>query len=176
MEINEQIIEIFEDCKIARADGICCLLALFYGYKPTYIPKDLKIKLNASGIYKEELGSITWKVPLFNTQVTAFQWVKDEYVVLFKEHNSEKGGKVRESTARMKRLFAKNPDVRKDDVIGATKMYLLNTDPKYIRFPHYFIEKGKGGDKTYDIIDWIEKYKENQNRGVGRVSHTNTMR
>lgn len=176
MEINEQIIEVFDECKIYKADGICYLLALFYGYKPTYIPEDLKVKLNASGIYKEELGSITWNIPLFNTQVTAFQWVKDEYVKLFKQHNSDRGGKVREATSRMKKLFAKNPDIRKDDVIGATKMYLLNTDPRYIRFPHYFIEKGVGGNKTYDILDWIEKYKENQERSQGRTSHTNTLK
>jgi hypothetical protein len=176
MEINEEILEIFKEVKIYPADGICYLIAVFYGYKPHYIPADLKVKVNASGIYGVKGGNLHWNVPLFKNQETGFDWVKTEYVQMFKEHNPTRGGHVREATARMKRLFAKNPDIRKDDIIGATRMYLINTDSQYIRNPHFFIEKGTGGNKTTDILDWIDKHKENVNRGQGRVSHTNTLR
>ena len=176
MEINEKIIEIFKEFKILPADGICYLLAVFYSYKPTYIPIDLVIKLNAAGVYEEKNGEIHWKVPLFKNVETAFAWVKTEYVAMFKEHNSDKGGHAREATTRMKKIFSKNPEIRKDDVIGATRMYLINTDPQYIRLPHYFIEKGVGGNKIFDLLNWIDKYKENENRGQGRVSHTNTLK
>jgi hypothetical protein len=176
MKINEQILEIFSEFKIYPADGICYLIALFHGYEPTYIPEDLKIKINATGIIGEKNKNLHWNIPLYEEQVTAFDWVRTEYVPLFKEANSDRGGNVRESIARMKKLFAANPDIRKDDVIGATKMYLLNTESKYIRNPHYFIQKGKGAEKTYDILDWIDKYKLTKEQQQGRTSHTNTLK
>ena len=176
MKINEQILEIFSEFKIYPPDGICYLISLYYGYEPTYIPEDLKIKMNATGIISEKDGNLHWKIPLYDEQVTAFDWVKTEYVPLFKAANPERGGKVREATARMKKLFAANPEIRKEEVIGATKMYLNNTDFRYIRFPHYFIEKGKGADKIYDILDWIDKYRLVARQRQGRMSNTNTLK
>ncbi len=176
MEINEQILEIFREFKIFPADGICYLMSVFHGYEPTYIPDELKVKINASGIIVEKNKNIHWNIPLYKEQITGFDWIKTEYVALFKVANPDRGGNVRESTARMKRLFAKNPEIRKDDIIGATKMYLLNTDSKYIRNPHYFIEKGSGATKTYDILDWIDKYNLTKDEQQGRTSHSNTMR
>lgn len=176
MEINIRILEIFEEVKIHKADGICYLLSLFYGYEPSYIPDYIKIKMNMTKIYTNLDGNLHWNVPLFEGQTTAFDWVKTEYAPLFKEANPDRGGKIRESVARMKKLFAKNPDVRKEDVIGATKMYLFNTDYNYIRFPHYFIEKGVGADKTSDLLDWVEKYKLSQTIGEGRVTNRNTIK
>ena len=41
----------------------------------------------------------------------------------------------------MKKFFATYPDVRKDEVIDATVMYLQNTNRTYVRNPHYFILK-----------------------------------
>lgn len=160
MQINEQVLKILAEFNIRRDNGICYLISLFHGYQPDYIPEKLKQKINVSKIVEMDRdGTIKWNIPLYDGQETKFQWVKTEYVPLFKARNSSKGGKVRESTARMKKLFANNPDIRKEDVLGATKMYLINTNPEYIRFPHYFIEKGKGVEKTNDILDWIEKYK-----------------
>lgn len=176
MQINEEILEIFKEFNIFPADGICYLIAVFHGYEPTYIPDTFKQKVHASGIFVEKDKNIHWNVPLYKKQVTAFEWVKTEYVPMFKQANSSRGGHVREATSRMKKLFAKEPEIRKDDVIGAVRMYLLNTDPTYIRQPHYFIEKGTGGNKTYDILDWIDKYKLTKEQQVGRTSHTNTMR
>jgi len=176
MTVNEQILEVFKEFKIFPSNGICYLIALYHGYDPTYIPDLLKQKVNATGIISVKDKNIHWNIPLYENQVTAFEWVKTEYVAMFKAANSDKGGNVRESISRMKKLFAKNPDVRKDDVIGATRMYLLNTDVRFIRNPHYFIEKGVGVNKTSDILDWIDKYKLTKNQQVGRTSHTNTMR
>lgn len=159
MKINKLILETFDKYHIYKPDGICYLLSLHYEYEPSYIPEDFKQKVHTTGIVQNENGSITWKVPLFEGQEVAFKWVETEYVVLFKKANPKKGGKVRESIKRMKKLFADNPDIRKDDVLGATQLYLNNTDSEYIRFPHYFIEKGTGVDKTNDILDWIDKHR-----------------
>lgn len=173
--INDEILEILSEFKIQRDDGICYLISLFYSYKPNYIPDILKQKMNTTGIYTEDKGSIKWNIPLFEGQQTAFDWVKTEYVQMFKDANELKGGNVREATTLLKQLFAKNPVIRKDDIIGATRMYLLNTDPKYIMFPHYFIQKGRGADKTETIQTWLEKYELAKNQEQGRSAITNTM-
>ena len=157
MTINSRILEILEEVRIRKDDGICYLLSLFYGYKPDYIPELLKQKMNITKIVVEEHGSLRWNVPLFEEQETAFDWVKTEYVELFRD--SGKASHSREAITRMKKLFAKNPDIRKEDVIKATEMYLYNTESKYVRYPHYFIEKGTGAEKTNDILEWIDKCK-----------------
>lgn len=174
MNINDEILEIFEECKIQKDDGICYLLSLYYSYKPSYIPDTLKQKMNITGIYTEDKGSIKWNVPLFDGQQTAFDWVKD-YVKLFKDANSERGGHVKEATNLIKKLFAVNPEIRKDDIIGATKLYIRNTDVRYIMFPHYFIQKGVGAAKTQTILTWLEKYESAKDQETGKSSITNTM-
>lgn len=59
----------------------------------------------------------------------------------------------------MKKLFYENPDIRVDEIIGASKMYIRNTNNKYIREARYFIYKGIGADKVSDLLTWIEKYR-----------------
>lgn len=167
MTINSRILEILEEAGIRKDDGICYLLSLFYGYKPDYIPEILKQKINITKIVVEERGDYKWNVPLFEEQQTAFDWVKTEYVELFRHVG--KASNSREAIARMKKLFAKNPDIRKEDVIRATEMYLYNTDSRYVRYPHYFIEKGSGAEKTNDILEWIDKCK------LSEVSNNQTI-
>lgn len=155
--INSDILDILEEFKIKKDDGICYLMSLFYGYKPSYIPQDIIYKIQASGIIVESKTGIDWKIPLFEGQETVWEWVNSEYIKMFTDAGN--GGHAKDSIIRMKKLFAKNPEIRKDDVIGATQLYLYNTDNKFIRKPHYFIEKGVGAEKTQDILDWIDKYK-----------------
>lgn len=102
-------------------------------------------------------------------------WVKDEYVAMFKAKNPDKGGKVKECVMRMKKMFQENPEIRKEDVILTTKLYLSQTNSKYIRFPHYFLKKGVGTEAIYEFLDWYEKYKDGKLAGQGRQSVTNTM-
>lgn len=179
MKINEKIIDALKECNIKVDDALPYLISLHHGYNPSYIPDILKQKMNITGIYEKDdkSGTIKWNEPLYFGGATAFDWVKTEYVPMFKAINPQRGGKVRESMARMKRIFADNPDIRKQDVLAATDYYLTNTDPAYIRFPHYFIEKGKGINKTNDLLDWIDKVKalETVSQGIGRVDKSNTM-
>jgi len=77
----------------------------------------------------------------------------------------------------MKKLFAENPSIRKGDIIGATKMYLYNTDPRFIRFPLLFsFQKGAGASKINDILSWIDKYKLVEDQQNGRTSYSNTIK
>lgn len=160
--INKKLLDVLKEYKITPDEAIPYLVSIYYNYNPLYIPIELKRKINSTGIVYERNGEIEWKIGLFEGQETTFSWVKDEYVPLFKDANSEKGGGVRESIARMKKFFSENPDIRKDEVIGATKLYLANTDPKYIRKTYYFIFKGSGISKISDLYDWVQKYRESE--------------
>lgn len=104
-----------------------------------------------------------------------WNWVKTEYVAMFKAKNPSKGGKVKESIARMKKMFAARPEIRKEDVLATVKLYLSQTDSRFIRFPHYFLKKGVGTDAIYEFDDWYDQYLESQDAGIGRDSVTNTI-
>jgi|SRR6218665_641795 len=179
MEINEKILEIFEEFDIPKDDGLCYLISLHFGLNPSFIPDLLKKKVNSSQIAEaDEDGSLKWNAELFKSKNmnTPFDWVKTEYVKLFSERNPEKGGNIKESTNRMKAFFAKNPEVRKDDVLDATRLYLSRTDPAYIRLPHYFIEKGAGAAKISDLESWLERLKEEKEQVAMRSRNlTNTL-
>ena len=114
-------------------------------------------------------------VPEDTDKKDPWAWVKDEYCAMFKAKNPTKGGKVRESVARMKKMFSAMPEMRKEDVILTTKLYLSQTDSRFIRFPHYFLKKGQGADAIYEFADWYEKYIDSKGAGEGRTSKTNTM-
>lgn len=160
MKINDKIIETLRELKIPPDDGVPYLLALYYEFKPSYIPAKLKQKVNATGIVKSDgTKGLKWDIPLFEGGKTNFDWVKTEFVQMFKDANPEKRGNGSYAMARMKRLFTEHPEIRKDEVIGAARMYIASTDSKYLRFSHYFIEKGKGKDKIQDILEWIDKYR-----------------
>jgi len=183
MKINDKIMEVFAEFDIPKDDGLCFLLATYFDLKPSTIPELAKSKVNAANILCEENGKIMWNIPLFDVPdiqeelpLNHFEWVKTEYVELFKTRNPEKGGNVRESMARMRKFFARNPEVRKKDVLEATWMYLCNTDPMYIRFPHYFIEKGSGADRISDLENWLDIRQEQLKIAEGKKENlTNTL-
>ena len=104
-----------------------------------------------------------------------WRWVKTEYVPLFKAKNPDKGKYAREATARLKAMFSARPEIRKEDVLLTVKLYLSQTDSRYIRFPHYFLKKGQGANAIYEFDSWYEQYLEAKKTETGRTSKTNTM-
>jgi hypothetical protein len=176
MKINPKIKEVMADHRINYDDALGYLFAIYYGHRPSYIPASIRAKVNSTKVVSHDpKKGYTFTIPLFLGVETAFEWVETEYVVLFEETNPDKGGKVAEATKRMKKFFADNPQYRKEDVIGATEMYLSNTDSTYIMFPHYFIKKGRGLDATETLLDWVKKYKL-ANSTMDRSDVQNTMR
>jgi hypothetical protein len=176
MTINTEIYPILKEFNIGQEDGVSYLLMKYFGLKPTYIPEILIAQMNRTGIYFiDNNNSLQWRLPLFNEQETAFDWVKKEYVQLFVDANPDKRGNGNSSVRLMKAFFAANPEVRKEEVIEATKMYIRNNDSRYIRLSHYFISKGRGANKIEELKDWIEKYRLWQNKGQGRTSTATTM-
>lgn len=81
-------------------------------------------------------------------------WVGDEYCPLFQSRG--KFSHLKECTLRFQRLFKENPQLTKEEVLGATKLYLQRV--LYIREPHYFISKGSGAERIQDILTWVANY------------------
>ena len=174
MKINSKIIETLIDKQLPIDDSILFLLAIYFKLETSVFSNTFIRTIHSLGIYTLDDTNFVWRVPLFEGGTTNFDWVKDEYVPMFKAKNKDKGGKVREATIRMKKFFADNPDIRKDEVIKATQVYLLNTDLRFIRYPHYFIKKGKGVEEVSDLYDWIQKIRDEE-KPVKRTSLNNIM-
>lgn len=173
MKINKNLIQLLKSSGLDPNDVIPYLLGLYFGYVSTYTPEELKVRVNILKIVEHSETGLVWNLPIFDGMVSdPFDWIKEEYISLFKAIG--KGGNLRDTTVRMKKLFAENPDYRKDEIIEATKLYISNTEPKYVRLPHYFIRKGDGVNVTQDICIWIEKYRQSQ--GVAPTANHNRLR
>jgi len=161
LEFNPDIKEIIEEFNLDYDLSFNYLLAIYHNLKTNNYSYEFQTIMAKTGIIFIGVdGKDEWKIPLYIGQETAFEWVKD-YCELFKRANKAKGGHIKSSTARMKKMFSINPEVRKDEVLGATIMYINQVeDFGYLMFPHYFISKGVGADKTENLLDWIDKYKE----------------
>lgn len=156
--INEGVKNLLREKGISIQDGIAYLICLYYGVSPSYIPKDLVRRVLALPIVTIDYttDTIEWKIPLFEEQEIGFEWVV-EWMNLFKKVNVERRGVKRDVLTRMKKFFANNPSVRKDDVFSATKLYLKRiTDPIYCKKSHKFIYEADG---TSMLLDYVEQAK-----------------
>lgn len=176
MQINSRVIDIIKEFDVNHDDCIGYMLMKYFDLEVSYIPDILKAQVNRMGIFEiDNYGTLQWKIPLFGEQVTAFSWVKTEYMQLFKDANPDRRGTASYCVSRMKKLFANHPEIRKDEVLNATAMYIRNTNSDYIRMSHYFISKGIGAERTEDILIWIEKFRLAEKSEEGRTSITRTM-
>lgn len=166
MKINKKISETFTRFSIDPDEGLLYLLGLFFSLNVDHLDESMKKKVLMSKVVEYSTTGLKWNIPLFEGQETAFAWVTDEYVKLFA--SCDKDTNAREATARMKKLFAENPDIRKEEVLSATEMYLSNTNPKYVKLPHYFLRKGAGADLTQDILTWVERLRTSIEQSVDR--------
>ena len=140
-------------------------MSVYFQLKPSFIPDKLKQFVNATGIlFTDEFKTLQWAIPLFSDIdiEMSWKWVQTEYLQLFLDANKNKRGTVKSCVMRMKRMFIENPDVRKHEVIGATKLYLESiNDYTYLKQADYFIHKGVGINKTEDLLDWIGVFRKN---------------
>tara|TARA_R110002050_G_scaffold57833_2_gene130051 strand:+ start:4437 stop:4970 length:534 start_codon:yes stop_codon:yes gene_type:complete len=163
-KINPDVINLLKECNVSVDAGLGYLLCLANNIMPVYIPYKLVQQVLGTGIVVHDDKGITWRMPLFGTQETGFAWIKDWHNLFepFGTHNKHK----REVITKMKHFFAENPDIRVEEVIGATKMYVANQIREgYPRLPHYFITKGRGLDKISDLLTWIDTYREQNVEG-----------
>jgi len=162
MKINIQIRAVLDQYNIPVEDGLAYLLSIYFDCRPSYTPPLLVQRMNVTNILG--IGAnreIIWHIPLFEEgSQTKWDWVK-EWNAEFGNINKKRKAPDKDCITRMKAFFADNPDVRKEDVIGATKMYFRTlSNAEYITSSHYFISKGVGRDRTSALEGWVEKYRE----------------
>jgi hypothetical protein len=161
MTINSQIKTSLQEFGIPVDDGIAYLLSVYFECRPSYTPSLLIQRVNLTNILGiDENRDLKWNIPLFEEMSTAgkWEWVKD-WVDSFGNINKLRRGNVKTATTRMKAFFAENPDVRKEEIIGATQMYFRSlSSSEYLTTSHYFIFKDKGKDRVSPLEEWIEKY------------------
>lgn len=152
LTVNSSILEKLSNANISIQDGIAFLLSLYYEVYPSYVPEILKTKVLALGIVTKDYSSdeIIWRQPLFEESLDNFEWI-DDWLLLFKNKNPQRRGNKREVLKRMKRFFANNPNSTPEEVLKATKSYLNQTAPQYVRMSQRFIYEQDGSSmlKTY---------------------------
>ena len=181
--INPRIKDILTEYRIPYKDGLSVLISIYYDCVPSYtdlpVVERLYKKVLSTGICSgnHNVGKgVEWRIPLFEDQLTQFDWVK-EYVEVFKKCNPSVPGTVTECTKRFKKFYSEHPTVRFEDIKGAVNMYLKSlNDYKYIMHPHYFIYKGVGLDKTSMLEYWLEEYYKEKGSLNSRNSLSNTMK
>lgn len=156
MKINSKIISILDTLGITEQDGLSYLTSLYHGYIASYTPIDLINTMDDSGIYSRSSNGINWDIELFNEDLG---WL-EEYIELFMIKNPQRGRHKKEVNLRMTKFLKENVNVTSNEILSATEFYLENTDPIYVKQPHYFISKGSGSNKTSFLTEWLEKDKE----------------
>lgn len=164
MEINQQIRDLLDSFGINQEDGLSYLLSVYYDCRPSYTPTTLIQKINATNILG--IGAsreLIWNIPLFVSSVETdgkWDWVK-LWNKSFGDINPKRRGTDKDCILRMKKFFAENPEVRKEDVVNATQMYFSSlSDRQYLISSHYFIYKGVGRDKISALASWVERYQQ----------------
>lgn len=164
MKINPQIPAILKEFNIPENDAIAYLLSIYFNCRPSYTPPLLVQKLNVTNILGiNSLKEIQWNIPLFEIDSVSkdkWDWVKD-WNDQFGYINPKRKGSLKTCVIRMKAFFAENPDVRKEEVLGATLLYFKSvTNREYLTTSHYFISKGVGKDRNSVLERWVEQYQE----------------
>lgn len=175
MQINSEIKEILSENGIKYEDGLSFLLSLYYDCLPTYCPDSLKSQMLKTNIFSTDPRTgLKWNKPLFQEQVTGFEWVK-EYRDAFKNINPDRAGDLATCVARFKKFFATYPKYRVEDIKDATNMYFRSlSSPQYLMKSHKFIREGGATTGSSELLTWLERLEEQ--RPEGRTSITNTMR
>jgi len=172
---NKNIVKILHGLEVDETLGKLILLCFYYNLKPTIFDPLIILKIRKSEIFYKVRSKLSFNIPLFGDEDSAFSWVIEEFIPLFKIKNSNKAHPGKETVTRMKKFFSENPAVRKSKIIEATKLYLSKVESRYIRSSHYFIYKGVGVNKTSDLLNALESLKEIKSSETERSFTTNVI-
>lgn len=161
MKINLKLKSIFDEFAIDYDEGILYLLSIFFHLKINEEKFEETIKkVNFAKIVERdyETKTVIWNTPLFEGTNVENNW---DWVIswrnLFKDIRPDRAGTLNLCLTRMKQFFAKNPHVRREDVLKATQLYLETvTDSAYLTSAHYFIKKDKGTNEQSKLEEFIE--------------------
>jgi len=167
--------EVLRNFGIDEKDGISYLISVYFGCIPSYTPIILVQKMNTTNILGlDENKFLMWNIPLFLISEEAkgkWDWVIT-WMEGFENINKFRKGTKSSCLTRMKAFFAQNPDVRVDEIIGATNLYFRTiSDPAYLITSHYFIYKDKGVNKTSPLEEWVDRYREENKSEVSSNVH-----
>lgn len=162
MEINQELPKFLAEHNVDCSLGLLYLLGVYHNLDgiSEIIPEPIIRIVNSLGIvernYKD--NTIEWHIPLYNGQNvdSVWEWV-NEYRKLFASKNKEREGSKKVCVQRMKLFFAQNPEVRKQDVLDATTMYLRTVEPKFVKMSERFIFDGQGNYKMSMLLQWVER-------------------
>ena len=173
--INSEIREILKESGVKYEDGLSYLLSLYFDCISTFIPDSFQLRMLTTNIFEvTEKKGVVWNTPLFEEQLTNFEWVK-EYRDAFKQINPERAGDLNTCVLRFKRFFAKYPQYRVEDVKEAVNAYFRSvSSAKYLMKAHKFIFEGNINTGSSELLTWLERVGENSSEG--RTSLTNTMK
>jgi hypothetical protein len=181
MQINPEIIQTLERHNIEADEGLLYLLALFFDIKTDIIPEKTMKQVNFSRIIDrsyedEQRNEVVWNLPLFIgvTATDAWSWIQD-YRELFMGLRTNAGGSYSSCVEKMKKFFAANPDVRKEEVMEAADLYLeeFRYDTArltYMQNAEYFISKmnraAGTSAKSSRLEQYIEIARRNKKEGI----------
>lgn len=162
MTINENLKFYLEEKGVDVDTALLYLLGIYFDIDTSKLPELTKKQVNVLNIVDKNLETkdIIWEVPLFTDQETKWEWV-EEYRQLFRNVRLDAGGSLKDCIFKMQRYFAENPEVRKEDVMEAAKLYLHPfihgmENSKYVQRADYFIYKGKGLERTSRLEQYVE--------------------
>ena len=175
MQINKEIYEILKEFKIDRDAGVLILLGIYFNLDiDSVCPEEVVKAINTTKIVDRDYGKkrLQWNVPLFQEQVTEWNWVK-KYNDMFGKMNPSRKDALTDVTNRMIEWFKKYPQYRVEDVKKATQMYMSTIkDPQYLKSSAKFVFEGTGGMKKSLLLSWCEKVGSNNSFGgqKGRIA------
>jgi hypothetical protein len=164
MTINQELVKFLHNSNVECDLALLYLLSLYHGLTTDdLIPEATVRAVNTIGIVERDYktNTLNWHIALYDGQSTdgVWEWV-NEFRKLFASKNKEREGNKKACVQRMKMFFTQNPDIRKQDVLEATMMYLRSTDPKYVKMAERFIFDGQGNYKTSLLTDWVDRLRE----------------
>lgn len=150
-QFNERIMELLHEG--LEDEELLYLLSLYYKLEVKSIPDEVIRSVNLLKIVDRDYegDNIVWNIPLFkddNQEVIADEnwgWILD-YRELFAYIRSSARGDKQATINKMKRFFAANPHIRKQDVMTAANKYIedfknSNSGLQYLQQADYFISK-----------------------------------
>jgi hypothetical protein len=165
-QINPEIVETLNKFNIK--DKSAALIYLFCIRENIVIDNDFMVKheLTVKQVHISKvcelvgIENIQWNIPFYVSDIEPdddnWKWVK-EYQKVFKDIRADKGGSLADCVRRMKKFFAEHPEVRKEDVIDAARLYTTTCDNwNYLQNAHYFISKGVSNLKTSRLEQYLE--------------------
>lgn len=186
--INPAITEKLIQSKIPINLGTLCLLGIYHGVplEELHLDPELIVQLNLTKIVerdyqnREETPKLIWNIPLYADQEIQLDdnwaWI-DDWRKLFGTIRPDAIGNKKDCYLKMKRFFANNPHIRKEDILAATKMYLLTfrgKDAAYLQRADYFISKiikAEGGTQHNSRLEmYLELLKNSAAESAPQVS------